>query len=45
MTDLRWDGAFLVQFFLCAALGRPAACAVGTKKSPKHSNAINSHLQ
>jgi hypothetical protein len=34
MTDLRWDGAFLVQFFLCAALGRPAACAVGTEKKP-----------
>jgi hypothetical protein len=33
VTDLRWDGAFFAQFFLCLALGRPAGCAVGAEKN------------
>jgi hypothetical protein len=45
VTDLRWDGAFFAQFFLCLALGRPAGCAVGAEKKPHHSNEIHSHLQ
>jgi hypothetical protein len=45
MTNWCRDVAFFVHFFLCGALGRPAGCAVGTKKGPHYSNAINSHLQ